>query len=60
MFPRVMATPAAAPSGSRPNSIAFLTRLSDDTGDMGRNAAYYRTICPFTDVPKSTCFFLLI
>ena len=37
---------------TRAELAVILTRLSDDTGDMGRNAAYYRTICPFTDVPK--------
>lgn len=36
---------------TRAELAVILTRLSDDTGDMGRNAAYYRTICPFTDVP---------
>ena len=37
---------------TRAELAVILTRLSDDTGDMGRNAAYYRTICPFTDVPE--------
>ena len=37
---------------TRAELAVSLTRLSDDTGDMGRNAAYYRTICPFTDVPE--------
>ena len=32
---------------TRAELAVILTRLSDDTGDMGRNAAYYRTICPF-------------
>lgn len=35
---------------TRAELAAILTRLSDETGDMDRNAAYYRTICPFTDV----------
>mgnify|MGYP001104062552 CR=1 FL=1 len=39
---------------TRAELAVILTRLSDDTGDMGRNAAYYRTICPFTDVPEWT------
>lgn len=37
---------------TRAELAVILTRLSDGTGDMGRNAAYYRTICPFTDVPE--------
>lgn len=37
---------------TRAELAVILTRLSDDTGDMGKNAAYYRTICPFTDVPE--------
>ncbi len=37
---------------TRAELAVILTRLSDDTGDMDRNAAYYRTICPFTDVPE--------
>ena len=37
---------------TRAELAVILTRLSDDTGNMGRNAAYYRTICPFTDVPE--------
>ena len=37
---------------TRAELAVILTRLTDDTGDMGRNAAYYRTICPFTDVPE--------
>lgn len=37
---------------TRAELAVILTRLSDDTGDMGRNAAYYHTICPFTDVPE--------
>ena len=37
---------------TRAELAVILTRLSDDTGDMSRNAAYYRTICPFTDVPE--------
>ncbi len=37
---------------SRAELAVILTRLSDETGDMDRNAAYYRTICPFTDVPE--------
>ncbi len=37
---------------TRAELAVILIRLSDDTGDMGRNAAYYRTICPFTDVPE--------
>ena len=37
---------------TRAELAVILTRLSDETGDMDRNAAYYRTICPFTDVPE--------
>lgn len=37
---------------SRAELAVILTRLSDETGDMGKNSAYYRTICPFTDVPE--------
>lgn len=37
---------------TRAELAVILTRLSDDTGDMDRNAAYYRTICLFTDVPE--------
>ena len=37
---------------TRAELAVILTRLSDDTGDMGKNAAYYRTVCPFTDVPE--------
>ena len=37
---------------TRAELAVILTRLSDKTGDMGRNAAYYRTICPFVDVPE--------
>ena len=37
---------------TRAELAVILTRLSDGTGDMGRNAIYYRTICPFTDVPE--------
>lgn len=37
---------------TRVELAVILTRLTDDTGDMGRNAAYYRTICPFADVPE--------
>lgn len=37
---------------TRAELAVILTRLSDKTGDMGRNSAYYRTICPFTDVPE--------
>lgn len=37
---------------TRVELAVILTRLSDNTGDMDRNAAYYRTICPFTDVPE--------
>lgn len=37
---------------TRAELAVILTRLSDDTGDMNRNAAYYRTVCPFTDVPE--------
>ena len=37
---------------NRAQLAVILTRLSDETGDMGRNAEYYRTVCPFTDVPK--------
>lgn len=36
---------------TRAELAVILTRLADKTGDMDRNAAYYRTICPFTDVP---------
>lgn len=37
---------------NRAQLAVILTRLSDETGDMGRNAEYYRTVCPFTDVPE--------
>ena len=37
---------------NRAQLTVILTRLSDETGDMGRNAEYYRTVCPFTDVPE--------
>lgn len=37
---------------TRAELAVILTRLSDETKDMDRNAAYYRTICPFTDVPE--------
>ena len=37
---------------TRAELAVILTRLSDETGDISRNAAYYRTICPFTDVPE--------
>ena len=37
---------------TRAELAVILTRLSDETGDMDRNAAYYRTICPFTDVSE--------
>ena len=37
---------------NRAQLAVILTRLSDETGDMGRHAEYYRTVCPFTDVPK--------
>ena len=40
-----------ASSLTRAELAVILTRLADKTGDMDRNAAYYRTICPFTDVP---------
>ena len=31
---------------NRAQLAVILTRLSDETGDMGRNAEYYRTVCP--------------
>ncbi|NBI67193.1 S-layer homology domain-containing protein [Pseudoflavonifractor sp. 60] len=37
---------------TRAELAVILTRLSNETGDMDRNVAYYRTICPFTDVPE--------
>ena len=37
---------------TRAELAVVLTRLSDQTGDISRNAAYYRTICRFTDVPE--------
>ena len=37
---------------NRAQLAVILTRLSDETGDMGRNAEYYRTVCPFTDVSE--------
>ena len=37
---------------TRAELAVILTRLSDETKDMDRNTAYYRTICPFTDVPE--------
>jgi len=37
---------------TRAELAVILTRLSDETGDMDRNAAYYRTVCPFNDVPE--------
>lgn len=37
---------------TRAELAVILTRLSDETGDMDRNAAYYRTVCPFTDIPE--------
>lgn len=37
---------------TRAELAVILTRLTDTTGDMSRNSAYYRTICRFTDVPE--------
>ena len=37
---------------TRAELAVILTRLSDQTGDISRNTAYYRTICRFTDVPE--------
>lgn len=37
---------------TRAELAVILTRLTDKTDDVSRNAAYYRTICRFTDVPE--------
>ena len=37
---------------TRAELAVILTRLTDTTGDMSRNSAYYWTICRFTDVPE--------
>ena len=42
---------------TRAELAVILTRLADETGDMDRNAAYYWTVCPFTDVPEWAMLF---
>ena len=37
---------------TRAELAVILTRLTDKTDDVSRNAAYYRTVCRFTDVPE--------